>query len=53
MNDKWYNSDFAAYLGQGLCLLFICLGIGTCSMLDKAKVVYVKEPEQLKTKIVP
>lgn len=44
MNDKWYKSAFAAYLGQGICLFLICLGIGTCSMLDHAEVVYVKEP---------
>ena len=28
MADKWYNSQFASYLGEGLAIAALCLGIG-------------------------
>jgi hypothetical protein len=33
MNDKWYNSNFAEFLGIGILILLLCLGVGTCQRL--------------------
>jgi len=34
MNDKWYNSDFAALLGFGILVFLLCLGLGTCTKVS-------------------
>lgn len=31
---KWYESEFACWAGQGICIFLTCVGIGTCSMLS-------------------
>ena len=37
-NSKWYNSDFATYLGEGILIFLLCLGIGTCCMLCNSSI---------------
>jgi hypothetical protein len=36
--SRWFDSGFAAYLGQGVAILLICLGIGTCTMLSNSRI---------------
>lgn len=30
---RWYNSDFALFVGIGLLVALVCLGIGGCAHL--------------------
>lgn len=41
---KWYESEFAVKVGEGLGIFLICLGIGTCSMLSYNTKIGVTKP---------
>ena len=45
MNDRWYNSELANGIGIGLMCLLICVGFGTCSMLENSKIEYTQNKE--------
>ena len=34
MNDKWYNSNFAEFLGMGILIFLLCSGVGTCTKIS-------------------
>lgn len=35
--DEWWNSSFASSIGEGILILCICLGIGSCMYLGDTK----------------
>ena len=47
MNDKWYNSVFATNISEGIGLMLICIGIGSCSALCFGSIKINKEPEKV------
>ena len=57
MADKWYNSDFASYLGGGLAVAAICLGIGYgvrgCTPALRAKVVPIIQQADINGNSMP
>ncbi len=30
--NKWYESEFATWIGQGIFILCICVGVSTCQL---------------------
>ena len=44
--NKTDKTEFWSYLGQGLAIFLICLGMGTCSSLDKGYIKIGNQTEQ-------
>jgi hypothetical protein len=34
---KWFNSEFASWVGQGIFIFCLCVGVATCQLCDKAE----------------
>jgi hypothetical protein len=46
MNDKWYNSDMASHIGQGVGLFLFIVALGTCSALDKGHIKFGEDKKE-------